>query len=38
VLYLRVRAGRRELAAVLALGGVGAVIVLQVGLLFAHVA
>ena len=38
VLYLRVRAGRRELAAVLALGGVGAVIVLQLGLLFAHVA
>jgi ABC-type uncharacterized transport system permease subunit len=38
VLYLRVHAGRRELAAVLALGGVGAVIVLQVGLLFAHVA
>lgn len=37
VLYLRVRAGRRELAAVLALGGVGAVIVLQLGLLFAHV-
>jgi ABC-type uncharacterized transport system permease subunit len=38
VLYLRVRAGRRELAAVLALGGVAAVIVLQLGLLFAHVA
>ena len=38
VLYLRVRAGRRELAAALALGGVGAVIVLQLGLLFAHVA
>lgn len=38
VLYLRVRAGRRELAAVLALGGVCAVIVLQLGLLFAHVA
>jgi ABC-type transport system involved in cytochrome c biogenesis permease subunit len=38
VLYLRVRAGRRELAAVLALGGVGAVIVLQLGLLLAHVA
>lgn len=38
VLYLRVQAGRRELAAVLALGGVGAVIVLQLGLLFAHVA
>lgn len=38
VLYLRVRAGRRELAAVLTLGGVGAVIVLQLGLLFAHVA
>jgi ABC-type uncharacterized transport system permease subunit len=38
VLYLRVRAGRRELAAVLALGGVGAVVVLQLGLLFAHVA
>jgi ABC-type uncharacterized transport system permease subunit len=37
VLYLRVRAGRRELAAVLALGGVAAVIVLQLGLLFAHV-
>lgn len=36
VLYLRVRVGRRELAAVLALGGVGAVIVLQLGLLFAH--
>ena len=38
VLYLRVRAGRRELAAVLAIGGVAAVIVLQLGLLFAHVA
>ena len=38
VLYLRVRAGRRELAAALALGGVAAVIVLQLGLLFAHVA
>ena len=38
VLYLRVRAGRRELAAVLALGGFAAVIVLQLGLLFAHVA
>jgi ABC-type uncharacterized transport system permease subunit len=38
ILYLRVRAGRRELAAVLALGGVAAVIVLQLGLLFAHVA
>ena len=38
VLFLRVRAGRRELAAALALGGVAAVIVLQVGLLFAHVA
>ena len=38
VLYLRVRAGRCELAAVLALGGVAAVIVLQLGLLFAHVA
>ena len=38
VLSLRVRAGRRELAAVLALGGVAAVIVLQLGLLFAHVA
>jgi ABC-type uncharacterized transport system permease subunit len=38
VLYLRLRAGRRELAALLALGGVGAVIVLQLGLLFAHVA
>jgi ABC-type transport system involved in cytochrome c biogenesis permease subunit len=38
VLWLRVRSGRRELAAVLALGGVGAVIVLQLGLLFAHVA
>jgi ABC-type uncharacterized transport system permease subunit len=38
VLYLRLRAGRRELAAVLALGGVAAVIVLQLGLLFAHVA
>jgi hypothetical protein len=38
VLYLRVRLGRRELAAVLALGGVAAVIVLQLGLLFAHVA
>jgi ABC-type uncharacterized transport system permease subunit len=38
VLYLRARAGRRELAAVLALGGVAAVVVLQVGLLFAHVA
>ena len=38
VLYLRVRAGRRELAAVLALGGVAAVLVLQLGLLFAHVA
>jgi HemX protein len=38
VLYLRVRVGRRELAAVLALGGVAAVIVLQLGLLFAHVA
>jgi ABC-type uncharacterized transport system permease subunit len=37
VLYLRVHAGRRELAAVLALGGVAAVIVLQLGLLFAHV-
>ena len=38
VLYLRLRAGRRELAAVFALGGVAAVIVLQLGLLFAHVA
>ena len=38
VLYLRVRAGRRELAAALALGGVAAVIILQLGLLFAHVA
>jgi ABC-type uncharacterized transport system permease subunit len=38
ILYLRVRAGRRELAATLALGGVAAVIVLQLGLLFAHVA
>lgn len=38
VLYLRVWAGRRELAAALALGGVGAVVVLQLGLLFAHVA
>jgi HemX protein len=38
VLYLRVRAGRRELAAALALGGVGTVIVLQLGLLLAHVA
>lgn len=38
VLYLRVRAGRRELAAALALGGVAAVVVLQLGLLFAHVA
>ena len=38
VLYLRVRAGRRELAAALALGSVAAVIVLQLGLLFAHVA
>jgi ABC-type uncharacterized transport system permease subunit len=38
VLYLRVRAGRRELAAVIAIGGVAAVIVLQLGLLFAHVA
>ncbi len=38
VLYLRVGAGRRELAAALTLGGVGAVIVLQLGLLFAHVA
>lgn len=38
VLYLRVRAGRRELAAALAIGGVAAVIVLQLGLLFAHVA
>ena len=38
VLYLRVRAGRPDLAAVLALGGAGAVIVLQLGLLFAHLA
>jgi ABC-type uncharacterized transport system permease subunit len=38
VLYLRIRAGRRELAAALALGGVGTVIVLQLGLLLAHVA
>jgi ABC-type uncharacterized transport system permease subunit len=38
ILYLRVRLGRRELAAVLALLGVGAVIVLQLGLLLAHVA
>jgi ABC-type transport system involved in cytochrome c biogenesis permease subunit len=38
VLYLRVRSGRRELAAALTLGGVGAVVVLQLGLLFAHVA
>jgi HemX protein len=38
VLYLRVRAGRRELAAALALGGVGTVIVLQLGLLLAHIA
>jgi HemX protein len=38
ILYLRVRSGRRELAAVLALLGVGVVIVLQLGLLLAHVA
>jgi ABC-type transport system involved in cytochrome c biogenesis permease subunit len=38
ILYLRVRAGRRELAAALALGGVATVIVLQLGLLLAHVA
>jgi ABC-type uncharacterized transport system permease subunit len=38
VLYLRVREGRRELAAVLALGAVGTVVVLQLGLLLAHVA
>jgi len=38
ILYLRVRAGRRELAAALALGALGAVIVLQLGLLATHVA
>jgi ABC-type transport system involved in cytochrome c biogenesis permease subunit len=38
VLYLRVSAGRRELAAALALAGVGTVIVLQLGLLLAHIA
>jgi HemX protein len=38
ILYLRILSGRRELAAVLALLGVGAVIVLQLGLLLAHVA
>jgi HemX protein len=38
ILYLRIRSGRRELAAALALAGVGVVIVLQLGLLLAHVA
>lgn len=38
ILYLRVRAGRRALAARLALVGVGAVLVLQLGLLVTHVA
>jgi HemX protein len=38
ILYLRVLSGRRELAAMLALLGVGVVIVLQLGLLLAHVA
>jgi HemX protein len=37
-LYLRVRVGRRHLAALLALGGVGVVVVLQLGLLATHVA
>ena len=37
-LYLRVREGKRELAARLALAGVAAVIVLQLGLLLTHVA
>jgi ABC-type transport system involved in cytochrome c biogenesis permease subunit len=38
VLYLRVRAGRRTLAAHLALVGFGSVLVLQLGLLVTHVA
>jgi ABC-type transport system involved in cytochrome c biogenesis permease subunit len=38
ILYLRVRAGRRALAARLALVGVASVLVLQLGLLVTHVA
>lgn len=38
ILYLRVRAGRRTLAAHLALVGFGSVLVLQLGLLATHVA
>jgi ABC-type transport system involved in cytochrome c biogenesis permease subunit len=38
ILYLRVRAGRRSLAAHLALVGFAAVLVLQLGLLVTHVA
>jgi ABC-type transport system involved in cytochrome c biogenesis permease subunit len=38
ILYLRVRAGRRAVAARLALVGLGAVLVLQLGLLATHVA
>lgn len=37
-LYLRVRAGRRGLAAALALSGLGVVVVLQLGLLLTHAA
>ena len=38
ILYLRVRAGRRKLAAYLAVGGFASVLVLQLGLLATHLA